>query len=348
MDLKLHHHTRRQLKITLRLYLKLLLEKEQNFIQESFVNDEIFDDLKANNIYLEILNEQISITFDIQNLKPTEDLCLEIQNALKSNIPIQNLKLVFQKFGHYIHKKLILGNKLQRIVLKENTEHVYYLEEFNDFSKIEEWKQLVQPFDSSYMITMNGHPIELSSGYQRIEYESQLKSDNYQLFGNVLTCEGKRITDVYVKFSMKTKFGFSVNWHDRRQGYIQANDDRRPYMLQWILIGCPCEIGYFDSNTRDIPVNVGVKEIKLTHYTETHYTETVKIDVGNPLLQKNIVAFDFEYALLSSFLFFETNILKWDISGSIEVQIELIKEEYDKIIDERDDFTVVIRWCVLE
>ncbi|CAG8613590.1 1464_t:CDS:2, partial [Ambispora gerdemannii] len=262
------------------------ITKEQNSIQEKSVSHEIFNELKTSNIYFEILSKQISIVFDLQDLKPTENLHLAIQKALKSNTPIKNLKLVFQEFGHYFHTKLIFGNKLQRIILKENTEYLDHSKEFDDIIEIdpflEKWRELVQPFDSSYMIGMDGYPIKLSqirkwfdivsnrisewsivkrvvvplytilnisqqreienlfikenfvsmfemtqfldynSGYQRIEYDSQLESDNYQLFGNVLTLHKEKIENVHVKFSMKTEFGFSVSWHDFRQDYVQA------------------------------------------------------------------------------------------------------------------------------
>ncbi|CAG8586233.1 182_t:CDS:2 [Ambispora leptoticha] len=390
--------------------------------QKLFDNHEIFSNLEKSNIYLEILSEQLSMIFDFQNLKPTKDLHSEIQEALKSYIPIEKLKLVFKKFGNYVHTKLIFGNKLQRIILKEDIKRQDGSAEFNDFSEIEKWKELVQPFDTSFMIAMDGYPIELSqipkwldvvsnqesewyivkrvvvplykildvnqqheienlfkmenfvlmsnitllsdysSGYHRIEYDSPLKSDNYQLFGSV-TCDGERLENIYVKFNMKTEYGFSVSWHDK------STFDRKPHALRWILIGCPSEIGYFDPKTRNISVILGVKEIKLT--------ETVKINVE----KSNIVTFNIEYVSIPTSSFFRTNIVEKQKAGSIEVKIEAIKEEEDtqeeeenadeeeedtkeeekdteegevmeedvekdaSVIDE-DDF-IRIRWCIL-
>ncbi|CAG8650026.1 7141_t:CDS:2, partial [Ambispora gerdemannii] len=380
------------------------ITKEQNSIQESFIN-EAYDEAKTNNIYFEILSEQLSIVFDFQTLKPTENLCLSIQKALKSNTPIENLKHVFQIFGHYFHTKIIFGNKLQRNVQLSSQEMEDETKKFDDFSEIDpllkNLRELDQSFDSSYMIAMDGYPKRLSqisewldtvlhqesewyienfvlmfnttslldydSEYQRIEYDSQLKSNTYQLFGNVVTCSEEKLESVYVKFSMKTKFGFSVSWHDFRQDYIQADDKsnfdsaRRPYKLRWMLIGCPSEIGYFDPNTRDISVNIGFEELKLTHDLES-----VKIDVGKSLFQQDIVAFDIEYASLPSFLFFHTNIEKWQESGTLKMQIATIEEENKAIltdedeeamlideneeamlIDEDEDFTITVRWCVL-
>ncbi|CAG8669136.1 3953_t:CDS:2, partial [Ambispora gerdemannii] len=189
------------------------------------------------------------------------------------------------------------------------------------------------------------------SEYQRIEYDSQLKSNNYQLFGNVVTCNGEKLENVCVKFSMKTKFGFSVIWHDFRQNYIQADDKstfdsaKTPYKLRWILIGCPSEIGYSNSNTHDISADVRTEELKLTRDPES-----VKIDVGQSLFLRNIVAYDIEYASLPTSLFFEVNIKNWQESGSIEIEIKSIKEEDEEdviLIDEDEDLTITIRWCVL-
>ncbi|CAG8554580.1 8328_t:CDS:2, partial [Ambispora leptoticha] len=339
--------------------------------QELFDSHELISDLKTNNIYFEILNEQLSIEFDLQNLKPTENLFLEIQKALESNMPIEELKLIFENFGNFVHTKLIFGNKLQRIVSKEQSGCLDRSIEFDDFIEIEsllkKWEESIQPFDSSYMIAMDHHPVnrsqisewldrvsnqesewyivkrvvmplyqilhenqkreiknlfieenlvlmsgmkeflDYSSGYQRIEFGSQLKSDNYQLFGSVLSNNGERIEDIYVKFSMKTENGFSVSWHDK------STFDRTPYALRWILIGCPRKIGYSDPKTRDISVNLGVEEIKFKNFPEI-----VNIDVEKSLISRNIVSFDIEYVPIPTSLFFKTSIVEWQEAGPIK------------------------------
>ncbi|CAG8699130.1 13016_t:CDS:2, partial [Ambispora gerdemannii] len=54
--------------------------------------------------------------------------------------------------------------------------------------------------------------LDFYTGYQRIEFNSKLKSSNYQIFGKVVDADGQSFTDIYVEFSLKSEYGFSVNW----------------------------------------------------------------------------------------------------------------------------------------
>ncbi|CAG8543916.1 4877_t:CDS:2, partial [Ambispora gerdemannii] len=328
--------------------------------------------------------EQLSIEINIQALKPTRNLKLAIQTALESNTPIENLKLVLQEFGNFFPTKIILENLL--VNWKENIQQFdsSYMIEMGgdpiDLSQIPEWlenisnqhsewhiiKRVVIPLykildknqqrdienlliNKDYVLMKENTPFfNYSTGYQRILFDSQLKSNNYQLFG-IVTCNGEKLENVYVRFSLKTVYGFSVSWHDFRQDYIPVNDSDRitfdssqTYILQWIIIGCPSEIGYFDPTTRNISVKSGVKELKLKHDMTTQSTP---IEVGKSLFQKNIVILDVEYTPLPTYLFFKTKIGEWKEDGSFEIQIQ---EENSKPIAMDDDYIAKIRWCVLK
>ncbi|CAG8626157.1 7974_t:CDS:2, partial [Ambispora gerdemannii] len=120
----------------------------------SFVND-----LETHDIYCEIASEQISIEYNIQNIKSTAELKLAVEIALKSNTPIEYLYHVFNKFGHLFAIKIIIGNKLQRIVRlngkineKEDKRSIC-LPEFDELDNetLNRWKEEIRPHDSSYL-----------------------------------------------------------------------------------------------------------------------------------------------------------------------------------------------------
>ncbi|CAG8548417.1 13213_t:CDS:10 [Ambispora leptoticha] len=361
-----------------------------------------------------IASEQLAIEIDIQTLKPTRKLSLAIDEALKSNAPIESLKLVLEDFGHFFPIKIILGNKLQRITqlnLDENANNMYLANEFDEFSNfnidksLEKWKENIQQFDSSYMIEMDGDPIDISqihewfekisnqysewhivkrvvkplyeildinqqrdikslfkkeerilmnnktlisdcsTGYQRIDFDNQLKlkSNNYQLFGIIVSCDGEKLENVYMRFSLKTVYGFSVSWHDFRANDKMTPDSlQTPHMLHWILIGRPSEIGYFDPMTRNISVKIGVTALK---YTCNTIIQPVHLEVGKSLFRKNIVIFDVEYTPLPKHLFFNTKIEKWNEDGSIQIKIQE-ESTCSKLLDE-DHIFIKVRWCVL-
>ncbi|CAG8596146.1 2227_t:CDS:2, partial [Ambispora gerdemannii] len=362
----------------------LIIDSNSNFDHKLLIDNEIFDELKTNNIYCEIISEQLSIEINIQTLKPTRKLRLEIQAALESNTPIENLKHVFQNFGHFFPTKIILEIENLLVNWKENIRQFdpsYMIEMGGDpisLSRIPEWlenvsnqysewhiiKRVVVPLykildenqqrdienlfiKEDYVLMNNKTPLlDYSTGYQRIKFGGRLKSNNYQLFGIIVTCNDEKLENVYVRFSLKTVCGFSVSWHDFRQDYIQANDEttfdssQPQYIFQWILIGCPSEIGYFDLTTRNILVKSGVKESKLKHDTTIQSTQ---IEVGNSLFNKNIVILDVEYTPLPTYLFFKTAFGEWQEDGSFAIQIQ---EEKNKHMD--DDYTIKIRWCVLK
>ncbi|CAG8593721.1 1565_t:CDS:10 [Ambispora gerdemannii] len=329
--------------------------------ENAFLND-----LETNDIYCEIASEQILIEYNIQNIKITDKLKAAVEKALKSNTPIEDLKHVFNELGHLFATKIIIGNKLQRIVRLngENTDkenkRLIYLPEFNELGNetLNRWKEEIQPHDSSYLFTIDGGLIEINkipkwletvslcesewhiikrvvtplykildinqqqkiekffskqdyllmtntttildfnTGYQRIKFNNKLKSRNYQIFGKFVNASGQTFTNIYVKFSLKSEYGFSVNW-------IQAGDInflnflrilQKPYKLEWMLIGCPSEIGYFYSTARDKEIKTGSTELKIKSKKEEQ-PWSCQINIDKSLSLSSAVSLNIEYPI---------------------------------------------------
>ncbi|CAG8617767.1 9682_t:CDS:2, partial [Ambispora gerdemannii] len=398
----------------LKNFLMLFDMNLSKYSDNAFLND-----LETHDVYFEITSEQVTIAYDIQNINVTGELKFSVEKALKSNTPIEDLKHVFNKFGHLFTTKLIIGNKLQRIVRlngenndKENKRSIY-LPEFNELDNetLNRWKKEIQPHDSSYLLTMDGGSIEINkiskwleniplfetewliikrvviplykilaidqkqkieklfskqdhilmtntttildfdTGYQRIDFNSKLKSSSYQIFGKVVDANGQTFSNIYVKFSLESEYGFSVNW-------IQAGDSLQtpPYNLEWMLIGCPSEIGYFDSTTRDKEIKTGSTELKIASRKEATILKdedltqqwSCRINLDRSLSPSSVVSLNVEYPTTR-----KTPILKASYQilpeshSNIEIKVEPIKDEYVEFLSEDEEITVAVRWCVV-
>ncbi|CAG8650858.1 6749_t:CDS:2, partial [Ambispora leptoticha] len=399
-------------------------------IQNLPFNSKILDLSATNDLYCEILCEQISIDFNIQSLKPTAQLISMIKAALNSKTPIDKLENVYRIFGHLIPTKVIIGNKLKRLVcfpenkldekIKINNEH-----EFMEFSEKENmllkvWREKMRPFDSSYMFAIDSTPIEISqipswlelnkrnksewriiklftvplhkileiehqkkieyfyqkqdcilmtgknsiadydAGYLQIDFENVLKSNNYHLFGALVGSDDVKLADVFIRFSLKSIVGFSVSWHDFRKNYNQELEEckKRSYFLQWILIGCPIEIGYFDPVYHNLRIKHGIKKMKLTldnvlkpvNSEDMLYSGTWIADINVDKLSyshKNIILCEAECGLAPSIFFFNTNIASYRDTGLIKIYVKTINEEVFEFIKEYKELDVKIRHCVI-
>ncbi|CAG8521823.1 14261_t:CDS:2, partial [Ambispora leptoticha] len=363
-------------------------------------NNALLNDLKTHDVYCEITSEQVSVEYNIQNIKITAELKVAIDKALGTNTPIENLKHIFNKFGYLFAMKTVIGNKLQRIVRlngdTNDNENKYpiYLPEFNEIDNetLNSWKKEIQPHDSTYLLTMDVFETEwriikrvvtplykildieqqqkieklfsnqdhilmtntttildFNAGYQRIEFNDKLKSNKYQIFGNVVDANGQTFTNIYVKFSLKSDYGFSVNWIQDDMNHFETL--QASYKLKWMLIGCPSEIGYFDATTRDKEIKTGSTEMKITSMKEAVPENddlaqqwTCRINVDMPLSLSSVVSLNVEYPTTQKTPIFKAS---ENISDSIiEVKIEPIDYGNVEFLN-YEETTVIIRWCVL-
>ncbi|KAF0492913.1 kinase-like protein [Gigaspora margarita] len=91
-----------------------LPQKLINIIMQSinFFNDK--DKSLFNNVYFETNFPEIELNFEKRTIKPTEELKIAVDNALKNKKPYQELIKVFDEFGYLLSQKLILGQKLYK------------------------------------------------------------------------------------------------------------------------------------------------------------------------------------------------------------------------------------------
>ncbi|CAG8481961.1 1318_t:CDS:2 [Acaulospora morrowiae] len=116
-------------------------------------------------IHCSILAPLVEISFD--DIRPSEELTQSVENALQSMNPYFSLSKVFEKFGHLIPCKIIIGKKLTRncqefsSVPYRNANHFIKTAHKNDGefrSILNKWKNIVSlyGFDSTYLIGNEG------------------------------------------------------------------------------------------------------------------------------------------------------------------------------------------------
>ncbi|CAG8756293.1 39745_t:CDS:2 [Gigaspora margarita] len=247
------------------------------------------DESPVNVVYLEIKCSKAELIFDKESMKPSESLIKAVTSALEDNNPYHELTKIFQKYGHFLPRKVVLGYKLYRMAclivnekcLKQNDEKIEW-ETLNDF-KIDKcndvlnilnlWESKMKPysFDTTHLMSIDGEIImrnqldnELYPIYDIFD-ESLCKdikcilgindTKNYVnekvLKAGLMTKDGEPKDEVVVKFKFTGINGFYVVIGNFDS--IKAKD----YMnlqITWILIGKPAEIGIFDKNTRNIAV----------------------------------------------------------------------------------------------
>ncbi|CAG8657368.1 2552_t:CDS:2 [Dentiscutata erythropus] len=84
--------------------------------------------------------------------------------------------------------------------------------------------------------------------YYTVELPYPLNFKNYQIFGKILTQDGKPINHTVIKFKDMTKRKFSIMIDIDKIKSIYVN-----LQILWIMVGSP-EIGFYSRNTRDISI----------------------------------------------------------------------------------------------
>ncbi|CAG8659726.1 1330_t:CDS:2, partial [Dentiscutata erythropus] len=133
---------------------------------------------QVDSVYLEIKYPKAEISFEKGSIKPSKEFTGAIQNALDHKNPYRELIKVFEKFGHFLPSKVILGDKLYSIsklpsVNIKSTDPKPINKEFetiDDFSPectdynniIIQWENCIKShnIDSSSLTSMDGNAVK--------------------------------------------------------------------------------------------------------------------------------------------------------------------------------------------
>ncbi|CAG8791037.1 22871_t:CDS:2, partial [Racocetra persica] len=150
------------------------------FLTESLTNNDhpIYDQQKSNAIHCFIASEKIKLTFNMNQLKPSEKFLNAVEKAINSNYPFCNLKNVFDRFGYICPCSIILGRTFSKIGESDNNDQ--FVNEYIDFSagkdesriveeKLEKWNRIAKNLDTSFFLDFNGDIVKSNEIYFRLK-----------------------------------------------------------------------------------------------------------------------------------------------------------------------------------
>ncbi|CAG8562822.1 3044_t:CDS:2, partial [Racocetra fulgida] len=150
------------------------------YINQRFDTDEtvnfakvLVDESSTNDIFLIIQCSRVELTIEKERINPSDELTEKVKEALNHYDPYHELMKVFNIYGCFLPKKIILGHKIYRMayltVNKNLTENLYENNEtewtsLNDFSEskfgdiLSEWEKRMESYnlDLSYLVSING------------------------------------------------------------------------------------------------------------------------------------------------------------------------------------------------
>ncbi|KAG9293806.1 hypothetical protein G9A89_019144 [Geosiphon pyriformis] len=141
----------------------------------------LFDQSPAGYVHCSALCQQVLIEVEPSDIIPSDGLKSDITSALLDDNPFEQLTEVFQKYGHWWCKTVILGNKLERKcevdflnidsysnerarsiewLLRESEEMTIYDELVKCDPLFLTWEDTIRPLNASYLVSSGGDVID--------------------------------------------------------------------------------------------------------------------------------------------------------------------------------------------
>ncbi|KAF0561624.1 hsp70 family protein [Gigaspora margarita] len=341
----------------------------------------LFDDgSSVIDIYLEIQYSQTEMIIEKETRKLSKALIDKVTEALKDLNPYHKLVEIFNSYGYFIPKKVILENKLYRMTclianeksLKPSIKTTKWTENFTKDTYddiLSQWENLIKPhgIDETYLelrqkvksvlgindqsenftrekVLMTGSIlIEDGAYYYRVTFPTLLNSNKYQIFGKLMTKDGRPIDKVVIKFKSMDIRGFSA----KIENFNTTDERLMNSQIAWLMIGIPGEVGFFSTKTRYIVIlNTGINKCP------PNLNTTVK--VPEPLHPDSIIVTSLIYPssnnepnFVAKFQFYHNNEIKLKIYGYNSSFQNDSDSELSNSDDEFEIFEVSIRWSIL-
>ncbi|CAG8518056.1 33977_t:CDS:2, partial [Racocetra persica] len=255
----------------------------------------------------------ISIDGDIvmvKNIKTWVNNCLKGGNNFLQVISWKGLYPLYEIFENPLRKeiKLILGNDEQTIN-----------------SGIKEKVLMTGIIQTQNSIT-----------YYRVNFSNHLESNEYKIFGKLMTHDGIPNDNYVVKFKSMNMYGFSAIIESFNTDCVVNFEDLQ---ITWILIGIPSEVGAYNSDTRNISI-LRLKSCEFKIDPKTSFDNcNVRLKVPKNLELDSFLITSFAHPRLNYEPCFMAKIKNY-YEGEIEVND-------DSSIDEISSECFQLEWAIL-
>jgi hypothetical protein len=270
--------------------------------------------------------EKYEIFLNTDNIKPTKEFELAIEEALNSIKPLKALQEVFNEYGHLFPQRIVLGRSLKNVLQNPTSSNT-----FDDINNNDKILASLNNLDVSYLLTQKGRIIEkndlsdwirntddnhlevikfdiiplykileieqqrkiddilkndyriIMTGitdlkdlndddndhYKRIDFEFSLESEDYQVFGFIISNNNTKLEEIYVNFGLYDFNGFYAIIKILEDTSI----DITKCFILWTIVGNPSKLSVFSPKNREIQVNYIKETVTLNSDNFNYYTK---------------------------------------------------------------------------
>nr|CAG8475737.1 14867_t:CDS:2 [Entrophospora candida] len=205
-----------------KLSRSLQLDLNENLFKERTIEKQI-DPLSMNN------NKELD-----EMLKEWD----EIHRKVDYDFDLDN-ECFFNKNGHTTKRNLVIE---WIKIMAEDSEFwdvIYYADLIPLYKILEESLQKeIELLFKDQILMIDSIKIEHKyTKYYRVDFKTPLKSDKYQIHGDIFNKNSEKCFDIIIKFKYFDQF-------DENQNDISH--------IRWAMVGSPAEIGFYSKNTRNL------------------------------------------------------------------------------------------------
>ncbi|CAG8637079.1 8446_t:CDS:2, partial [Dentiscutata erythropus] len=165
-----------------------------DWISANSTENPLTNESLVNDICLKIQCSKFELIIEKETIKPSKELIAKTKEALKHYNPYNELMTVFEIYGKFLPKKVILGHKIYRLtclIVDESQPEVnfkegersadFMTEEYNDI--LNQWEKCIGSygFDSSYFVSIDDKLIMKDQLEKWVESCSESDYDSLQI-----------------------------------------------------------------------------------------------------------------------------------------------------------------------
>ncbi|CAG8684424.1 11656_t:CDS:2, partial [Dentiscutata heterogama] len=168
-------------------------------------------------------------------------------------------------------------------------------------------------------------PFKYSTDYYCIKFPVHLDSNDYKIFGKLVTQNGEPI-DIAIKFQSLSLTGFSIIIENFNTNNKKFTDSQ----VIWMMIRIPSKIGFYSIHTRNIPVlALGSHSFK---YENNHHE--YKLHVLQELPEASVICLSILYPSLCYGMKFT---IQDDNNNGSEISIVINENKRENVQDSNID-----------
>ncbi|PKC66510.1 hypothetical protein RhiirA1_459668 [Rhizophagus irregularis] len=240
-----------------------------------------------------VKSEKYEILLNMDNVKPTKVFEQVIEEALNSMKPLKALQAVFNEYGHLFSQRIILGGSLRNIlpnlslsddvddgrIIETNDLHDW-IQNTNNHLEITKFDNIIPLYKilkenqqrkindiliNNYKIIITGITDltglnnDNDENYKRINFGLSLESEDYEVFGLIISGTNTKLEEIYINFGLYDFNGFYAIIKKLEETSI----DITKCYVSWVVIGNPSQVSVFSPNNRELQVDYIKKSIKL-------------------------------------------------------------------------------------